>query len=286
MMRRVSFPLPFLTPLSHSPFILTQTKSAFPPRDRVFDLPGGALRWSNRSHNTLLCDSALFPFPRCCALHTVPRHHKRGCWAGFLPSPSQGLPPLLGFPPPLTIPVAPSPPSQGLPLPSPLAVPPSLFIPLCPFVMPHTFPCDFLSTSSTFLLLLYFCTFSPRHQSVRSIPELKSNRSHFATQLLRSYPFALFEGICAPLRPLIPCCPTTTAPVALSRLSSPCPLLIFLFSHYCPRFLLTAHSPHSWQSSFWLLWPVLVVSGPMVGPRLLPPYSLVFPNFRCSILTG
>jgi hypothetical protein len=98
MMRRVSFPLPFLTPLSHSPFILTQTKSAFPPRDRVFDLPGGALRWSNRSHNTLLCDSALFPFPRCCALHTVPRHHKRGCWAGFLPSPSphwRFLPPSL-----------------------------------------------------------------------------------------------------------------------------------------------------------------------------------------------
>jgi len=93
MMRRVSFPLPFLTPLSHSPFILTQTKSAFPPRDRVFDLPGGALRWSNRSHNTLLCDSALFPFPRCCALHTVPRHHKRGCWAGSLPLPPlrQGL---------------------------------------------------------------------------------------------------------------------------------------------------------------------------------------------------
>jgi len=108
-MRRVSFPLPFLTPLSHSPFILTQTKSAFPPRDRVFDLPGGALRWSNRSHNTLLCDSALFPFPRCCALHTVPRHHKRGCWAGFPPSPSQGLPP------PLPIPGAPSPPR----LPSP-----------------------------------------------------------------------------------------------------------------------------------------------------------------------
>jgi len=170
---------------------------------------------------------AAVPYIRCPATTSAgvgpasSPHHPRGSLpssASLPPSPSQWLP---------------LPPSQGLPLPSPLAVPPSLFIPLCPFVMPHTFPCDFLSTSSTFLLLLYFCTFSPRHQSVRSIPELKSNRSHFATQLLRSYPFALFEGICAPLRPLIPCCPTTTAPVALSRLSSPCPPLIFLFPHYC-----------------------------------------------------
>jgi hypothetical protein len=50
----------------------------------VFIPPGSALWWSNCSQTSAVLPPK-FPFPRCCALHTVPRHHKCGCWAGFLP---------------------------------------------------------------------------------------------------------------------------------------------------------------------------------------------------------
>eukprot|EP00669_Euglena_mutabilis_P005857 TRINITY_DN17495_c0_g1_i1.p1 TRINITY_DN17495_c0_g1~~TRINITY_DN17495_c0_g1_i1.p1 ORF type:complete len:144 (-),score=0.98 TRINITY_DN17495_c0_g1_i1:28-459(-) len=111
---------------------------------------------------------------------------------------------VLGRPPSLLpIPGAslPSSPSQGLPPPSPLAVPPSLFIPLPLRLCLTRVPCDSLSTSSIFPLLLYFCSCSPRRQSVHSIPELKSSRGHFATQLLRSSPLHSSKGYVHPFGP-------------------------------------------------------------------------------------
>jgi len=86
------FPSGASNPLIPLPPFFDPSEIGLPRRVGVFIPPGSALWWSNCSQTSAVLPPK-FPFPRCCALHTVPRHHKRGCWASSLPLPllRQGL---------------------------------------------------------------------------------------------------------------------------------------------------------------------------------------------------